>query len=34
MLDEGFAPVPAEELLPVYLRAPQAERELKRRNGQ
>ena len=34
MLDEGFAPVSAEELLPVYLRAPQAERELKRRNGQ
>ena len=34
MLDEGVEPVKSEELLPVYLRAPQAERELKRRNGQ
>lgn len=34
MLDEGVKPVKSEELLPVYLRAPQAERELKRRNGQ
>ena len=34
MLDSGFEPIRSSELLPVYLRAPQAERELKRRNAQ
>ncbi len=33
-LDVGFEPITSEEILPVYLRAPQAERELKRRNSQ
>lgn len=33
MLDTGFKPIPSSELLPVYLRAPQAERELKRREN-
>lgn len=31
MLDGGFTPILSSEMLPVYLRAPQAERELKRR---
>ncbi|MEE1352422.1 MAG: tRNA (adenosine(37)-N6)-threonylcarbamoyltransferase complex dimerization subunit type 1 TsaB [Acutalibacteraceae bacterium] len=31
-LENGFSPISSEKLLPVYLRAPQAERELKRRN--
>lgn len=30
MLDEGYAPVSADKVLPIYLRAPQAERELKK----
>ena len=30
-LDAGFAPVLSDEILPVYLRAPQAERELKKK---
>ena len=33
-LENGFEPIKSEELLPTYLRAPQAERELKRRNEQ
>ncbi len=33
MLRDGFKPIPSSEILPVYLRAPQAERELKRRNS-
>jgi len=31
MMDDGFKPIPSSDLLPTYLRAPQAERELKRR---
>lgn len=31
MLDEGYAPVSADKVLPIYLRAPQAERELKKK---
>ncbi len=30
-LEAGFKPVTSEEILPVYLRAPQAERELKKK---
>lgn len=32
-LDRGFQPITSAEILPIYLRAPQAERELKRRNS-
>ncbi|MCQ2488686.1 MAG: tRNA (adenosine(37)-N6)-threonylcarbamoyltransferase complex dimerization subunit type 1 TsaB [Clostridia bacterium] len=31
MMDNGFKPISSADLLPTYLRAPQAERELKRR---
>lgn len=33
-LAEGFEPVRSDDILPVYLRAPQAERELKKRKEQ
>lgn len=33
MMDNGFKPIPSSDLLPTYLRAPQAERELKRREN-
>lgn len=33
-LAEGFEPVCSDDILPVYLRAPQAERELKKRKEQ
>lgn len=33
-LNHGFTPIKSEDLLPTYLRAPQAERELKRRTNQ
>ena len=33
-LKAGFEPVGSDDILPVYLRAPQAERELKKRKEQ
>ncbi|MBP1558263.1 MAG: tRNA (adenosine(37)-N6)-threonylcarbamoyltransferase complex dimerization subunit type 1 TsaB [Oscillospiraceae bacterium] len=33
LVEQGFAPIPAEELAPAYLRLPQAERELLQRQA-
>jgi len=33
LAEQGFAPIPAEELAPAYLRLPQAERELLQRQA-